>query len=303
MNKTEFLKELENKIRVLEKNEIKDILAEYSQHIDMRMENGLSEDDAIKDFGDMDDLAAEILEAYHVNPEYERESAFGIPQEEPVKDEKKKSAAVLSIFSACGRGIKKISHGLAGAAKWLWKHFVGIFTALWALIKKPFSKTKTGSEAAVKADSEVLTVREEKTAKKNAKKAARAKRNDKAKGRCRRVIKGFLFLCLCVIAILCMIPVAFVGIVSIFCTGASAVLLFTGYPVMGILIICIGLSVAAVAVFLLLLSLMTGRNKTPKYEAVYTEVTDEAEYIAESNDSAENVENNENNENGEVEKI
>ena len=35
MNKTEFLNELEKRIRVLEKNEIKDILSEYSQHIDM----------------------------------------------------------------------------------------------------------------------------------------------------------------------------------------------------------------------------------------------------------------------------
>lgn len=46
MNKTEFLNELEKRIRVLEKNEIKDILSEYSQHIDMRMESGLSEADA-----------------------------------------------------------------------------------------------------------------------------------------------------------------------------------------------------------------------------------------------------------------
>ena len=54
MNKKEFLDELEKKIRVLDKKEISDILDEYSQHIDMRMESGLSEDEAIKDFGDMD---------------------------------------------------------------------------------------------------------------------------------------------------------------------------------------------------------------------------------------------------------
>ena len=71
MNKKEFLDELEKKIRVLDKKEISDILDEYSQHIDMRMESGLSEDEAIKDFGDMDELAAEILEAYHVDPEYD----------------------------------------------------------------------------------------------------------------------------------------------------------------------------------------------------------------------------------------
>ena len=55
MNKKEFLDELEKKIRVLDKKEISDILDEYSQHIDMRMESGLSEDEAIKDFGDMDE--------------------------------------------------------------------------------------------------------------------------------------------------------------------------------------------------------------------------------------------------------
>ena len=51
MNKSEFLSELEKRIRVLDKSEIKDILAEYSQHIDMEISNGQSEEDAIKSFG------------------------------------------------------------------------------------------------------------------------------------------------------------------------------------------------------------------------------------------------------------
>ena len=51
MNKSEFLSELEKRIRVLDKSEIKDILAEYSQHIDMEISNGQTEDEAIKSFG------------------------------------------------------------------------------------------------------------------------------------------------------------------------------------------------------------------------------------------------------------
>ena len=52
MNKTEFLDELKNGLAVLEEKEQQDILEEYTQHIDMKMERGLSEEEAIGDFGD-----------------------------------------------------------------------------------------------------------------------------------------------------------------------------------------------------------------------------------------------------------
>ena len=38
MNKTEFLDELKNGLAVLEEKEQQDILEEYTQHIDMKME-------------------------------------------------------------------------------------------------------------------------------------------------------------------------------------------------------------------------------------------------------------------------
>ena len=59
MNKTEFLDELKNGLAVLEEKEQQDILEEYTQHIDMKMERGLSEEEAIGDFGDLGQLAAE----------------------------------------------------------------------------------------------------------------------------------------------------------------------------------------------------------------------------------------------------
>ena len=71
MNKKEFLEELGGYLAILDEKEQQDILEEYSQHIDMKIEKGLSEEEAIRDFGDIRELAAGILEAYHVNPEYQ----------------------------------------------------------------------------------------------------------------------------------------------------------------------------------------------------------------------------------------
>ena len=70
MSKEAFLTELAGHLKVLEEREQQDILDEYAQHIDMKIQNGMSEEEAIGDFGPVKELAAEILEAYHVNPEY-----------------------------------------------------------------------------------------------------------------------------------------------------------------------------------------------------------------------------------------
>ena len=78
MNKKEFLEELGGYLAILDEKEQQDILEEYSQHIDMKIENGLSEEDAIRDFGHIGELAGEILEAYHVNPEYKGAGALKV---------------------------------------------------------------------------------------------------------------------------------------------------------------------------------------------------------------------------------
>lgn len=72
MTKTEFLEYLEKRLQVLNKKEREDILSEYAQHIELKMESGLSEEEAIHDFGDLEELTAEILDAYNVNPEYQK---------------------------------------------------------------------------------------------------------------------------------------------------------------------------------------------------------------------------------------
>ena len=70
MNKKEFLAALKRALAVLDETELQDIIDEYEQHIDMKTANGLSEEEAIADFGDFKELTAELLEAYHVRADY-----------------------------------------------------------------------------------------------------------------------------------------------------------------------------------------------------------------------------------------
>ena len=71
MTKTEFLTFLEQRLMVLNDSERADLLNEYEEHIDMKMESGLSEEEAIEGFGDPEELVKELLDAYHLNTDYQ----------------------------------------------------------------------------------------------------------------------------------------------------------------------------------------------------------------------------------------
>ena len=75
MTKTEFILELRKNLAVLKDEEIEDIVEEYEQHIDMKVQSGLTEEEAIEDFGSIRELCREILEAYHVKSDYDQGKA------------------------------------------------------------------------------------------------------------------------------------------------------------------------------------------------------------------------------------
>lgn len=72
--KREFLKTLREKLSILEDDEIYDIINEYENHIGEKVKEGKTEKEAIKDFGNIDELANEILGAYKVKGTYKKES-------------------------------------------------------------------------------------------------------------------------------------------------------------------------------------------------------------------------------------
>ncbi len=74
MHKEEFLSKLEKKLKILNESEKKDIINEHRTIIDEKIKNGQSEEAAIADFGDVNELAKEILRAYKVDPDYNKSS-------------------------------------------------------------------------------------------------------------------------------------------------------------------------------------------------------------------------------------
>ena len=66
MTKNTFIRKLRDNLSVLEKSEVDEIIAEYSDHIDQKINDGKSEAEAIADFGDIDELTKDILSAYHI---------------------------------------------------------------------------------------------------------------------------------------------------------------------------------------------------------------------------------------------
>lgn len=67
MNRFEFVNRLNGKLYLLSESERRDIIDEYVAHIGQKMKEGKTEAEAIKDFGDIDELAREILGAYHID--------------------------------------------------------------------------------------------------------------------------------------------------------------------------------------------------------------------------------------------
>ena len=77
MTKNELFSYLEKRLAVLDKNERADILAEFDQHISNKIAGGCTEEEAVADFGDPEQLVEEILEAYKLDPEYGCKGGYG----------------------------------------------------------------------------------------------------------------------------------------------------------------------------------------------------------------------------------
>ena len=68
MKKQEFLNKLRKKLNVLEDKEIEDIISEYAGYIEEKVNRGLTEEEAVKELGDINEIANDLLQAYKVKP-------------------------------------------------------------------------------------------------------------------------------------------------------------------------------------------------------------------------------------------
>lgn len=192
MKKKEFLNRLSVLLDVLQEEELKDILNEYEQHIDMKMEEGLSEEEAIEDFGSVEELSEDILSAYHVKSKTKE---------------------------------KRIPH--------FWK--TGILKGK-KLCLKPSRSTKR-----IKTKSRMK--KKEEKRKMNLKNTV-----DGIVGGSIHLIRQGWNLCFRTLFACIFFCNAMIGLITLFVVGLLVVMLFTGYPVIGITIGAVGVAMAVNAV-------------------------------------------------------
>ena len=66
MKKQEFLNKLRKKLDILEDKEIDDIISEYEGYIEKKVARGLTEEEAVKELGDINEIVNDLLAAYKV---------------------------------------------------------------------------------------------------------------------------------------------------------------------------------------------------------------------------------------------
>lgn len=259
MNKETFLQELRTHLQILEEREQQDILDEYTQHIDMKMQKGLSEEEAIRDFGSVRELAAEILGAYHVNPEYEQKKSWGKKPDltKAATEGKKAWGSVWGFFrgkaAALGRGVWKGVSGIGRKIKSFGRWLTGLFRRksgkkeLQDMTEQPAELQAAEDTQMQEGEAEIIVQKKELLEEEN-KKGMRAGsvlrgvgRGFQALGRglfslirwCLRLIWNAFWLCASLLT-------GIGALLLLFGFGTLVILLLQGYPLAGIVLICLG---------------------------------------------------------------
>lgn len=217
MTKVEFLKHLEKLLHVLNEKERSDILSEYTQHIDSKVESsGMSEEAAIKDFGNVNELACEILDAYNVNPNYKKITLTKF------KDNWEKLCLNVSdMFNRIGSKSKK----MCSSTKDWWDRMTEKLKSTTEAIHKPVVKKSEN------------------------KKEARQKMGIKVGiNEFGSYVKQALRFIGRALVVIFLVPIVLAEFLLIVVLGILIVLVFTGYPVIGFTIVTVGLLMCATAV-------------------------------------------------------
>ena len=234
MNKEMFLKELQDRLAVLEESERQDILAEYAQHIELRTAGGLTEEAAIQDFGDLDQLTAEILGAYHVDPYY------GHPAERKHLPEigpairsgvsgaggalRSAGGKVAGWVRRAGAGLRRLGQRAAVLAKRGWERLRGLLT--WR--GRMAEETPKGEE--------LMQMEQIEEQRPSRWRAAMKKAAAGAGWLFRNVARLVWDLALLV----CAVPFVLLALAAVAGLGLLTVLLVQGYPLAGAVLCCLG---------------------------------------------------------------
>ncbi|MBE6154797.1 MAG: DUF1700 domain-containing protein [Firmicutes bacterium] len=76
MNKKDFLNLLRKKLNILEDSEIEDILSEYEGFIDEKLSIGLTEEEAVSELGDINEITKDLLAVYKIKSPTDTTNTF-----------------------------------------------------------------------------------------------------------------------------------------------------------------------------------------------------------------------------------
>ncbi len=249
MNKGTFLVELREHLSILEDQEQNDVLEEYAQHIDMKMKEGFSEEEAVQDFGTIEELAAEILEAYHVKPEFlTKRPVLRLPKIQSGNLEKEKS-----FLKASGKWLKSkwgiLCHGAGNVCRWLKERCYAFFRWMMKPIRVRKKRDLDAADASGlweesdRTDGESLGERKGTIEMKEKRDSLIQKAGRGIVvlwkwliGICTGCLRIFWNLGWLMFSLFC----AFFAVILLMGVGTLIVLLFQGYPLMGIFLIILG---------------------------------------------------------------
>ncbi len=265
MDKATFLVQLQKNIGMLDDDEQKDIIDEYSQHIDMKVSSGMTEAEAIEDFGDFNEFVREVLNAYHVKAPFDQEDAVeAAATASPTAGDRLDDAvrggaqAAGRAVDATKRGARKMASAVTGAA--------GKFSdrAKEAVSQASAARAEARAEAAasgVEADRDGSESRA--AAASGTSRGMIAEVGGMARsfgGVCWNVAKTAARWCWNFAVACLMASGGFMALVSLFCLGLGVVFLVQGYPVAGLTIAAAGCSMAFAAISFLLSRLIMRKH-------------------------------------------
>ena len=279
MTKAEFLKHLDKRLQILKEQEREDILGEYDQHIELKMGNGLSEEEAIRDFGDLEELAEEILDAYNVNPLYGQE-------------EKRPSLVNMEeLGDKAGAAGRKAASGLKAAGRGVW-HLLGVIwemgkmfaLTIWHLLQRMGAGLKHGclvmvhwlpfGDRVMTEDGEMVKERKPflemfRAKRENRETEVRERskvdmwskisNGGRAVGRWLVRLVSFCFR-LCVLLFV-LAPAAIGDCLALVGLGVLVVMVLQGYPLIGVTIMTFGFLACGVSFVWLIWNLLYGKKK------------------------------------------
>ena len=252
MDKKTFLEELRKSLRVLKDEEVQDIISEYEQHIDLKVEKGLTVKQAIDDFGNVKILAAEILEGYHVKTEFDfmQENTVSKPNLVSNGQEIAKTS-VKTLFA----WINMIWRGIFNSFRWCGK-----------VMMSPLIWLKSKMSCKEREHDDVIDPFKQYSHLKNwlvQKMKGFGSMIFRLLGQLVNMSLWCVRICWNCFVTGAALSIGVFGLMCLFAVGIFAVLLFQGYPVIGVTIGCLGLVVCMFAVTVFVWTLIW---KSPKGE-------------------------------------